>query len=66
MDHKELILKALKDAKKPLSQKEVEMATGLDSKLVDKAFKELKKEEKIISPIRCKWEPKLNCPIKLI
>jgi len=58
MDHKELILKALKDAKKPLSQKEVETATGLDPKDVDKAFKELKKEEKIISPIRCKWEPK--------
>ena len=58
MDHKELILKALKEAKKPLSQKEVETATGLDPKDVDKAFKELKKEDKIVSPIRCKWEPK--------
>ncbi len=29
----------------------------LDRKDIDKAFKELKKEEAIVSPVRCKWEP---------
>jgi len=58
MEPKETIVKAMKDAKRPLSQKEVEELTGLDAKVVDKAFKELKKEEKIVSLVRCKWEPK--------
>ena len=36
---------------------EVEKLSGLDRKEIDKAFKELKKEEAIVSPVRCKWEP---------
>ena len=36
---------------------EVEKITGFDRKDIDKAFKDLKKEEKIVSPVRCKWEP---------
>ena len=36
---------------------EVEKASGMDRKDVDKAFKKLKEEGKIVSPVRCKWEP---------
>lgn len=57
MDNKDLVLKTLHEAGQPLSQKEVEALTKLDPKEVDKAFKLLKKEEKIVSKIRCKWEP---------
>jgi predicted regulator of amino acid metabolism with ACT domain len=32
--------------------------TGLDRKVVDKAMNNLKKEEKIISPVRCFWTAK--------
>ena len=57
MSIKEDILKAMKEAGKPISAGEVEKLTGLDRKEIDKAFKELKKENAIVSPIRCKWEP---------
>lgn len=57
MDIKGAIIAAMKEAGKPISAGEVEKLTGLDRKDIDKAFKELKKEEKIVSPVRCKWEP---------
>ena len=57
MDIKEQILLTMKEATKPLSAGEVEKLTGLDRKTIDKALKELKTEVKIISPVRCKWEP---------
>ncbi|MBW6408721.1 transcriptional regulator [Clostridium weizhouense] len=57
MEIKEKILNTMKEANKPLSAGEVEKLLGLDRKDIDKAFKELKKEEAIVSPIRCKWEP---------
>ena len=50
----------MKEAGKPLSAGEVEKLSGLDRKDIDKAFKELKKEEAIVSPVRCKWEPANN------
>lgn len=53
----EQVLEAMKAAGKPVSAGEVEKATGLDRKEVDKAFTQLKKENAIVSPIRCKWEP---------
>ena len=31
--------------------------SGLDSKEVDKAFAQLKKDGAIVSPVRCKWQP---------
>ena len=31
--------------------------SGLDRKVVDKVFAELKKEGAIVSPVRCKWTP---------
>lgn len=57
MDIKQQILNTMNEANKPLSAGEVEKLSGLDRKDIDKAFKELKKEELIISPVRCKWEP---------
>jgi hypothetical protein len=48
----------MKDANQPVSAGDVEKATKLDRKVVDKAFTDLKKEDKIFSPIRCKWQPK--------
>ncbi|MEF2965743.1 transcriptional regulator [Paenibacillus sp. M1] len=57
MSVKEQVLEAMRKAGKPVSAGEVEELSGLDRKEVDKAFKELKKEEAITSPIRCKWEP---------
>lgn len=57
MDVKEAVIAAMKEAGKPMSAGEVEKATGIERKEIDKAFKELKKEEKIVSPVRCKWQP---------
>ncbi|MCS6131180.1 transcriptional regulator [Clostridium botulinum] len=57
MDIKQQILNTMNKANKPLSAGEVEKLSGLDRKDIDKTFKELKKEELIISPVRCKWEP---------
>ena len=54
---KEQVLKAMREAGKPLSAGDVAKALGADRKEVDKAFAELKKEGAIVSPIRCKWEP---------
>lgn len=57
MDIKEQVLKVMKEAGKPVSAGEVEKLSGLDRKDIDKAFQALKKEESIVSPVRCKWEP---------
>ena len=57
MDIKEQVLKVMKEAGKPVSAGEVEKLSGLDRKDIDRAFQALKKEEAIVSPVRCKWEP---------
>lgn len=57
MDDQTKVLQVLENAGVPLSQKEIEAQSGLDPKVVDKAMKALKKDEKIVSKIRCKWEP---------
>ena len=57
MDIKEQVLKVMKEAGKPVSAGEVEKLSGLDRKDIDKAFQALKKEEAIVPPVRCKWEP---------
>jgi DNA-binding IscR family transcriptional regulator len=54
---KDVILKAMREADKPLSAGEVTKLTGIDRKVVDKVFAELKKSGEIISPVRCKWTP---------
>lgn len=55
---KEKVLEALSSASKYLKAGEIAELSGLDKKEVDKAMKELKKEESIISPKRCYWELK--------
>lgn len=54
----EEVLKTLRTAGKPLKAGEIAEASGLDRKEVDKAMKVLKAEGKIVSPVRCFWEPK--------
>lgn len=58
MSEKDIILTAMRNAGKPVSAGEVVKLTELDKKIVDKVFKELKAEGAIVSPVRCKWEPK--------
>ena len=58
MDNKEKIINAMKSAGKPLKAGEAADLAGLSKADADKAFKELKKEELIVSPKRCYWEPK--------
>jgi len=58
MDIKEQVFEAIKNAGKPVSGGEVEQMTGIDRKSVDKAMNQLKKEELIELPIRCKWQAK--------
>lgn len=41
----------------PVNAGKIAEITGLDRKVVDKAFDALKKEGAIVSPVRCKWEP---------
>ena len=57
MNEKEQILEAMRQAGEPLNAGKVAELTGLDRKVVDKAFAALKKEGAIVSPVRCKWEP---------
>ena len=57
MNEKEKILETMREAGTPLNAGKVAELTGLDRKVVDKAFAELKKEGAIVSPVRCKWEP---------
>ncbi|AIQ51702.1 transcriptional regulator [Paenibacillus sp. FSL R7-0331] len=56
MSIKEQVLDIIKASAAPLSAGEVEKLSGLERKAVDKAFTELKKENAIVSPVRCKWE----------
>ena len=57
MEAKEFVLNVMKEAGEPLNAGKIAELSGLDRKVVDKAMKDLKKEELIVSPIRCKWEP---------
>ncbi|GAA0859592.1 MULTISPECIES: MarR family transcriptional regulator [Clostridium] len=53
MDIEGKIIEALENSENPLKVSEIVEITGLDKKDIDKAIKEMKKEEKIISPKRC-------------
>lgn len=50
---KEKVFEALAGSDKPLKATQVVEITGLERAEVDKAFKELKKEGKIVSPKAC-------------
>lgn len=58
METSEIVLKTLNEAGKPLKGGEIAEIAGIDKKEVDKAIKNLKKEEKIISPKACYYQPK--------
>ena len=58
MENKEKILKVMSEAGKPLKAGEIVALSGIEKKEVDKIMKVLKKEESIVSPKRCYWEPK--------
>ena len=47
----------MREAGAPVNAGKVAEMTGLDRKVVDKAFADLKKEGAIVSPVRCKWAP---------
>ncbi|MBR1925619.1 MAG: Rrf2 family transcriptional regulator [Clostridia bacterium] len=57
MNEKETVLNAMKKAGEPVNAGKIAELSGLDRKIVDKAMAELKKENLITSPVRCKWEP---------
>ena len=56
----EMAAKGLKEMERlgrPVNATEVAKSSSIDKADVDKAFKDLKKDGKIVSPVRCKWEP---------
>lgn len=57
MELKDKVLDLLKKSE-PMKAGEIAEALGEDKKLVDKAIKELKAEENIISPKRCFYSAK--------
>lgn len=58
MDNEEKVMQVFIEADKPLRASDIADISGLDKKEIDKVVKKLKKEEKIISPKRCYYEPK--------
>ena len=58
MNAKERVLATMVEAGEPMNAGKIAELSGLDRKEVDKAMKELKEEGAIVSPVRCKWEPK--------
>ena len=57
MEVKDQVLQAMREIGTPVNAGKIAEVTGLDRKVVDKAFDALKKEGAIVSPVRCKWEP---------
>ena len=57
MEAKDQVLHAMREIGAPVNAGKIAEVTGLDRKVVDKAFDALKKEGAIVSPVRCKWEP---------
>ena len=58
MEAEEIVLNQMKELNAPVNASALAEATGLDKKEVDKAMAQLKKEDKIFSPVRCKWQAK--------
>ena len=54
---KQKVLEAMRENGAPMIAGAVQKALDVDRKEIDKAFKELKAEGAIVSPVRCKWEP---------
>ena len=58
MDSADKVLETMKKAGEPLNTGKIVELSGMDRKEVEKAMKTLKKEERIVSPKRCYWQPK--------
>ena len=58
MSEKEKVIKAFKDAGKPLRPGDIAKTTGIESKEVSKIIKELREEGKAHSPKRCYYSLK--------
>ena len=58
MNAEDQILETLKQSEKPMNAGQIVEKTGLDRKEVDKVMTKLKKEDRIVSPIRCFWTAK--------
>lgn len=58
MEAKVQVLEAMKKDGTPLNTGKIVELTGLDRKVVEKAMDQLKKDEAIVSPKRCYWQPK--------
>ena len=52
------VLDWIKKAQGPVGVADVVKASNLDKEVVQKAFDQLKKEELIVSPVRCKYVAK--------
>ena len=57
MEAKDQVLNAMREVGAPVNAGKIAEMTGLDRKIVDKAFADLKKEGAIVSPVRCRWQP---------
>jgi hypothetical protein len=55
---KDIVIKTLKAAKKPLRPGEIAELAGISKNDAEKAINELKKEDKIYSPKRCFYDVK--------
>ena len=55
MDERNTVIEAIRNAGEPVDAKKVAQLTGLDKKVVDKVFAQLKKDGTIVSPVRCKY-----------
>lgn len=55
MDEKSKVIEAIRNAGEPVNASKVAETTGLDKKVVDKIFAQLKKDGIIVSPVRCKY-----------
>ncbi len=58
MEAKEIVLDAMKKFGAPVNAGKLVELTGLERKEVDKAMKQLKADEAIVSPKVCYWQPK--------
>ena len=58
MENVEIVFNKMKELDAPVNASTLAKETGLDKKEVDKAMAALKKDERIFSPVRCKWQVK--------
>ncbi len=58
MDAANKVLETMKKAGEALNTGKIVELSGMERKEVEKAMKTLKKEERIVSPKRCYWQPK--------